>query len=199
MSSISPAKARILETAVRLIRRRGGADVSMAQIAKAAGISRQALYLHFPDRAALLLAVVHYVDDRRGLPAAVRDILGAPRGDAALRRLVTLQARSNPGLWALARAFDAVRRRDADAERSWQDRKANRLRGARHIVGQLKREGVLRRDLSASVAADLLWTLTSLRTWEDLVLERGWTARQYEQRMMAALTTLLTAKAATSN
>jgi AcrR family transcriptional regulator len=199
VSSISPAKARILETAVRLIRRRGGADVSMAQIAKAAGISRQALYLHFPDRAALLLAVVHYVDDRRGLPAAVRDILGAPRGDAALRRLVTLQARSNPGLWALARAFDAVRRRDADAERSWQDRKANRLRGARHIVGQLKREGVLRRDLSASVAADLLWTLTSLRTWEDLVLERGWTARQYEQRMMAALTTLLTAKAATSN
>jgi hypothetical protein len=31
------------------------------------------------------------------------------------------------------------------------------------------------------VAVDLLFTLTSLRMWEDLVLERGWSAQQYER------------------
>ena len=33
------------------------------------------------------------------------------------------------------------------------------------------------------LAADLLWTITSLRTWEDLVLQRGWTAAPYEERI----------------
>ena len=41
-------------------------------------------------------------------------------------------------------------------------------------------------------APDLLWVLTSLRSWEDLVLVRGWTAAQYEERIVAALLRLLT-------
>jgi hypothetical protein len=44
-----------------------------------------------------------------------------------------------------------------------------------------------------AVAADLLWSLTSLRRWEDLVLERAWSAKQYERYVtalcMEALTT----------
>ena len=38
-----------------------------------------------------------------------------------------------------------------------------------------------RRILDA--ALKLLWTLISLRMWEDLVLQRGWTAADYEQRI----------------
>jgi len=37
-----------------------------------------------------------------------------------------------------------------------------------------------------------LWALTSLRTWEDLVLIRGWTAAQYEERLVATLLRVLT-------
>ena len=43
-----------------------------------------------------------------------------------------------------------------------------------------------------TVAADLLWVLTSLRSWEDLVLVRGWTAAHDEERIVAALLRLLT-------
>jgi hypothetical protein len=29
----------------------------------------------------------------------------------------------------------------------------------------------------------LLWSITSLKTWEDLVLNRGWSPRHYEKRI----------------
>jgi hypothetical protein len=102
-----------------------------------------------------------------------------------------MQARMNPAVWPLARVLESVRRTDAAAEQSWQDRLGHRLQGCRAIVALLETEGSLRPDLPADAAADLLWTLTSLRTWEDLVLLRGWTAEQYEQRMAGLLTTSL--------
>jgi AcrR family transcriptional regulator len=45
----------------------------MSAVARAAGVSRQALYLHFADRAALLLAVVDHIDEREGLAAAIAE------------------------------------------------------------------------------------------------------------------------------
>lgn len=182
MSSPS-SKARILDSALKLIVRRGGADVTMAAIAKAARVSRQAVYLHFADRADLLIALVRHLDEKRGIPEEIRKMEQAPSGLEAVRMMVSLQARLNPTLWAPARAVEAVRRRDPAAERSWQDRLQNRLNGCRAFVERMAKEGTLKPGLSPTVAADLLWTLTSLRTWEDLVLERGWTAAEYERRV----------------
>jgi AcrR family transcriptional regulator len=185
-------RRRILDAAVRLITRRGGADVTLADVARAARVSRQALYLHFADRAALFLALVRHADERRGLAAAVQPIVDAPDGVAALREMVAMQARLNPKIWPLARTFESVRRQDEAAERSWQDRLEGRLQGCRLGVARLAREGTLRRGLKPAVAADLLWTLTSLRTWEDLVLQRGWSAEQYEKRLGDVLRLVLT-------
>lgn len=188
-----PGKTRILEAALSLITRRGGADVTMEEIAKAARLSRQALYLNFSDRADLLVALVRHVDEKRGLDKEIRTIIEAPTGIAAMRAMVSLQARMNPGVWAVARTVDAVRRTDPDAERSWQDRLQNRLDGCRRIVHRLRDEGSLGSGLDPATATDLLWTITSLRTWEDLVLQRGWSARQYEDRINQLLLHALTA------
>ena len=182
MSSPS-SKTRILDSALTLIVRRGGADVTMASIAKTAGVSRQAVYLHFADRADLLVALVRHLDEKRGIPEEIRKMEKAATGLDAVRMMVSLQARLNPALWAPARAVEAVRRRDPAAERSWQDRLQNRLKGCRSIIDRMAREGALKPGLNPTLAADLLWTLTSLRTWEDLVLERGWTAAEYEKRV----------------
>jgi hypothetical protein len=60
-------------------------------------------------------------------------------------------------------------------------------------VARLAKEGTLRPGMPERVAADMLHTLTSLRMWEDLVLERGWSAKQYEEYVgrlaVAAVTT----------
>jgi len=194
------SRKRILDAALSLIARRGGADVTMAEIAKAARVSRQAVYLHFGDRGALLVALARHADEKRGLADEIRKIADAPTGVGALQEMVAVQARANPGIWALARALDAVRRVDKAAERSWQDRLQHRLEGCRTIVARLQQEDALRPGLDPAAAADLLWTITSLRMWEDLVLQRGWSAQRYEAHvgecLLASLTTHPAATAA---
>ena len=74
----SPTRRRILEAAWNLIVVRGEAGFTMAHIAKKAKISRQALYLHFADRARLLDALVRYADEKRGLTSAIQHIVDAP-------------------------------------------------------------------------------------------------------------------------
>ncbi len=185
-------RERICEAALRLIVKRGGADVPLADVAKAARVSRQALYLHFKDRAALFLAVAQHANDKRGLPEAIRRLEHAPTGLEALRLMAATRASLNPEIWPLARVLENVRREDPAAEITLQNRLAARLGTCRVIVEQLARDGSLRADLEPTIAADLLWALTSLRTWEDLVLIRGWTAAQYEERLVAALLRLLT-------
>jgi len=83
---------------------------------------------------------------------------------------------------------------DAINSRSWQDRLHNRLNGCRALVERMAKEGTLKPGLHPTLAADLLWTLTSLHTWEDLVLERGWTAIEYEKRVPELVLDALAAK-----
>jgi hypothetical protein len=98
----------------------------------------------------------------------------------------------NPGIWAIARALDSVRRIDEAAEQGWQDRLRHRLFGCGQIVEWMQREKSLKPGVSLEEARDILWSITSLRTWEDLVLERGWTAKQYEERITRILRSALT-------
>jgi AcrR family transcriptional regulator len=188
----APTRERILGVALKLIGKRGGADVSMSEIAAAAQLSRQAVYLHFRDRSDLLMALVRFVDVKSGISNEVTRIAAAPTGTAALKAMVALQARTNPAIWPVARAIDAVRHRDRAANRSWQDRLQDRLAVCQGIVDRLKKNGELRRGLDAGTATDLLWTLTSLRMWEDLVLHRRWTPQQYEADVTELLLSLLT-------
>jgi AcrR family transcriptional regulator len=179
--SSSDSRTRVLDAALKLIRQRGHATVTMAEIAKAARLSRQAVYLHFADRAELMAALSRHVHESLGLPAAIQRMMtDAPTGVALIEADVSMQARFNPAVWAVARAVDAARRTDAAAARAWQDRLTSRLNRCRAIVSRLKAEGTLRPGLDPAIAADLLWTMTSLRMWEELVLERKWPPEQYQ-------------------
>jgi AcrR family transcriptional regulator len=186
MSSAN-SNVRILDAALVLITRRKGADVSMAEIAKAARLSRQAVYLHFADRADLMLALVRYAHEKLGAAEQLLKLEQAANGVAAMKLWVSLQAHTNPRIWSVARSLEVVRRTDEAAEQGWQDRLKHRLELCRRIVTRMYNDGALKRRVTPQVATELLWSITSLRAWEDLVLERGWTASQYEGR----ITTLL--------
>ncbi|MBL8552452.1 MAG: TetR family transcriptional regulator [Hyphomonadaceae bacterium] len=188
MSSPAPSdtRARILEAAVKLMSAHV-ADASLGRIAQEAGVSRQAVYLHFKDRADLYLALVRYVDETRNLAPAIRAIEEAPDGEAALAAAVESQIKMNPAVYPIASAMDAVRRQDPEIDRAWQDRLADRRRGARAIAGRLEAEGRLRAGLDVETAADLIWSMLSLRVWEDLVIGRRWSARRYREHIGEAL------------
>ncbi|MEO1505580.1 MAG: helix-turn-helix domain-containing protein, partial [Pseudomonadota bacterium] len=83
-SAESDTRTRILQAAWRLLEE-GAAGVRMSDIAKAAGVSRQAVYLHFPTRAKLLIDTTRYVDEVKNIDdrlAASRAATGIDRLDA---------------------------------------------------------------------------------------------------------------------
>ena len=59
-----------------------------------------------------------------------------------------------------------------------------------HQASSTGRDTSFQADLD--FAADLLWTLTSLRMWEDLVVERGWSAERYQAHVYRLLLLALT-------
>ncbi|HEU4587504.1 MAG TPA: helix-turn-helix domain-containing protein [Gemmatimonadales bacterium] len=191
-AALAPGRARILDAALDLLIQRGGAAVSIAEIARAARLSRQAVYLHFADRADLLAAVARHVDERSGFADDFRRVVEAPSGVAALREWVALNARTNPEIWPVARVLDALRRADPAATRSWQERLERRLDAVRQVVTRLREEGALRAGLEPGAAADLVWTLTSLHVWEDLVVGRGWSEDRYRRYITTLVVGTLT-------
>jgi hypothetical protein len=60
------------------------------------------------------------------------------------------------------------------------------------IVARLAAEHVLKAGIDQATAADLLWTLTSLRLWEDLVLLRRWSVERYREHVTAMILRTLT-------
>jgi len=181
MSSKVDTHSQILEAALARLRANQGASLTMAEVAAQAGVSRQAVYLHFADRTALLTALVRHVDEGRA--AKVAALATAPSARAAVAAMVALGASDNPGLWPVVRIFDGLRQGDAVVEAVWQDRQSDWLALCRAIAERMQEEGALAPHLSLDAAADLLWTLTSPRLWEELVIGRGWGAERYRRHV----------------
>lgn len=194
MSSGDPAtRSRILGAARALLEERLGAGPSMGQIASRAGVSRQALYLHFADRAALLLEVTRAADAAARTPEEQRLVDDAPTGRAAMAEAVALQARLKPKLHAVATALDTLRRGDPDAQAAWQERDHARLGRCTQVVERLAAEGDLASCWTVADAARLMWAVTSQRVWEDLVLDQDWDANRYASSLTQLLERALSA------
>src|SRR3954470_13866701 len=169
----------ILHAARQLFEERGAHAVKLEDVAQRAGVSRQAVYLHFGSRAGLLLGLVAYVDATGPLPRLAARVTEARTGRDALDGLVALQGDYWPVIYGIARPFDERRRADPEIRQAWDDRMERRREGCRGIVQRLSDEEVLDPRWTVAEAADLLWALTSLRTWEDLVIDSGWSRDRY--------------------
>lgn len=184
MSSGDPAtRARILDAARTLIEQRPGAQVPMSAVARLAGVSRQALYLHFADRTGLFLEVSRAADAQARTPARQRRVDDAPTARAALREAIALQALLKPRLRGVATALDVLRRTDPAATAAWTEREHARLRRCEDVVARLHAEGDLRPGWDVDTAARCLWAVTSQRVWDDLVVDQGWSTEHYRDRV----------------
>lgn len=181
VSSSLETRDRILDAALAIVQANRGTSLTMGEVAARAGLSRQAVYLHFQDRTALLVAMALYADEARDLAAKFAAIAKAPSARAAVGALVGLRASDTA--WPVGRIFESLRQDDAVVEAAWQDRLTASLELCRAIAQRFQKEGALARHLSPEAAADLLWSLTSQRLWEELVMGRGWSAERYRSHV----------------
>jgi AcrR family transcriptional regulator len=180
-------RTAILDAAWRLIERRGEADVRLEDVAREARLSRQAVYLHFDGRGALLVSLIQHIQENLDVARRLRRIDEAASGEQMLVELVRFSAQYTPRMFPFARALDAVRRRDADAAAAWEGRMKSRLARAARIARRLAAEKRLAPGVNPREAADVIWSLTSIATWEDLVVRRRWSRAGYTRRILALL------------
>jgi len=178
-SKKNPTRTRILNATWSLLDSEGGSRVRMSDIAKAAGISRQALYLHFPNRADLLIATTRHIDEVKKIDDRLAASRTAQTGRARLSAFVEAWGNYIPEIYGVAKALIALGPGDEEARTAWQ----NRLNAVRHgcaaAVAMLARDGDLVAHLDEARATDLLATLLSVPVWEDLRHAHGWGQADY--------------------
>jgi AcrR family transcriptional regulator len=183
-------RERILETTRRLLETRRGESVRLEDIAHAAGVSRQAIYLHFSSRADLFVATARYLDTVLKLPDRLEQVCRACEtggGVAGLRESVAFWGRYLPEIYGLAKALLALRDTDEAAAAAWEDRMAVNFQGWVTVVQQLASEGALSPVWTVTTAAEFFWALTSVEVWERLTIERGWSNEQYIDHLQRAI------------
>ena len=93
-------KFRIRDATWKLLES-GDKSVRMSDIAKAVGISRQALYLHFPNRTELFVATTKYMDDIFCVGEVLAESRAAQTGEDRLAAFITAWANYVPRIFGV--------------------------------------------------------------------------------------------------
>jgi AcrR family transcriptional regulator len=160
--------------------------VRIADIAAAAGVSRQAVYLHFGNRAGLLLAAFQYRDQTHATGAIGR-AAGLEPVPGALAAFVKAWFEHIPRIQPAAHLLSAASQIDPEARVAWEDRMGLLRRLILTLTKRLARAGALKPEWTVRNAADWIWHRTHLDGWRHLVGERGWDAAEYGRRVSASL------------
>ena len=185
--SQTDTRTRILEATWRLLEKRRGQGVRMSDIAKATGVSRQAVYLHFATRSELMIATTKYVDEIKGLEERLKIFQAAQTGPELLDAVVEFWGNYIPEIYGIAKAMLSALDSDEAMAAAWSNCMGELQGACQHAVDALAHEKRLATEWSQKDAVDMFMTTLSIHNWEQLTMERGWSSAQY----VAGMKTLL--------
>jgi AcrR family transcriptional regulator len=180
-------RTRILEAAWRLIGERQNASVSLLDIARAAGVSRQTVYVNFNNRAGLLLAMVEHSDARSADLARLQRQRAEQSVDQAIETTIRGWFKYLPVVFDVAHALRAAAVTDADARLAWDSRMALLRGGLLGLMQRLQAEGRLAAGWTPDTAADWCHHLVHIDTWHHLVVQRHWRPADVVRRTLATV------------
>jgi AcrR family transcriptional regulator len=185
------ARERVLETAWKMIAEQRSAAITLVDVAKRAGVSRQTVYVNFGNRAGLLLAMVEHSDETS--PELVR--LKTRQLNATVEQALAHVVRSwfdyIPVVFRVARALAAAGETDADAHAAIESRWQILRTGFLEVTTAMHRKGKLAPEWTPDTAADWVCHMAHVDAWQHLVIERGWSADQaVEQTVRSLMRTL---------
>lgn len=194
-SEPSQTRRKILKTCWDLMVQTGGVGVRMTDIAKGAGVSRQALYLHFDTRAELYIATTQYIDEELNAAISLMDYLSAKDPVEQIGLFVKAWAGHMENIQHVARALLTAGVTDEEAMAAWNQR-MDLLHGrCVDIVGALKNANRLRSGLSPKRAAELFAVTISFQNWDRLRHHYGWSKKTYIDAVTAQVVAGIVARA----
>lgn len=173
----------ILEAVWKLVIQEESLAITQTQMAAAAGVSRQTLYLAFGGRAQLLLAMLDYKDASSGAGMRLTSIREAATGSrqdvfAYVGAWLDYLPEIYPVAMLLFNSADA----DPVAAEAYQSRFHDRLLwGLEDLMSKARTADNLRPGLDPEQAARLIWSLLHPTQWRLLVVEGGWTEAGFRE------------------
>lgn len=176
----------ILEATWALIAKRKRLDVGQAEIAAAAGVSRQTVYLAFGNRAGLLTAMVRHRDTQSDHVARLSEISHGPNVSLDdFQDYLDIWIDYLQLIYPVAILLDAAALTDADAESAWDDRmKGALLAGLKRIFMHLATSRQLKPEWTIEQASQLTWSLLHPACVRQLMVGCGWSAAEFRRSRM---------------
>jgi AcrR family transcriptional regulator len=176
----------ILAAAQRLFERDGYAGTSVASIAEEAAVTPRTVYLGFETKAGLLRAVWNRAlrGERDEAPVAAQrwfqEVLEQPDPERTLRLNARNSRRFKERSTELLQVVRDAGAIEPEIAGLWERIQTEYHANQRAVVESLGPR-TLRRGLSVTGAADIIWTLNHPNTWIQLRVLRGWTPARYER------------------
>lgn len=178
-TTTSSTKTKILQAMLDLLYADPPAKTRMADVAKQAGVSRQAVYLHFDTRADLLIAATHFLDEKLDTNVRLAASRTAQFGRDRLHYFVSAWGNYIPEIYRVATALISMSDTDSAANAAWEKRMQDMREGCAAAIDALDADGTLSPDFSTEDATDMLWTLLSISNWEHSTRACGWSQEKY--------------------
>src|SRR5688500_7050147 len=173
-------RTQILEAARAMFEELGYHGAGLGAVAKKAGVSRQAIYLHFPSKAELLTALHLHIFATDVVPAIERHpITDTMTALDALDAAIAVDAEVASKVWQIHEALTVARRQHPEVEETLRPREEDRYGDLLGLGRRLEREGALPPRIGVGTFADMMWGLLNIGTYRNLVIERGWSPDQY--------------------
>lgn len=178
-------RSAVLVAARALLRDKGYAATSVADIAHLAGVSVDTVYASVGRKPELVLAVIDMVlgGADEPVPADQRDYVKAVRTEPTALGKITVYARAVatlvPQTAPLQEALRAAGESDVDCAATWRRLVSRRAANMVLFAADLRSTGELRHDLSDQQVADVVWSTNAAEYWL-LLDQRGWTPARYE-------------------
>ena len=187
-------RVKILQAAWDLMAAEAHLDVGMADIARAAGVSRQAVFYAVGSRSGLLLEMVRYRDSLGPHVQRLGGIAQSSGADAStLHAYVDAWLDYLPEVYPVAIKLECASLSDEDAAAAWRDRifEGGLRLGLDRVLDRIAARGGLRADLTARSAGDLCLTWLLPSAWRQLVVVLGWDAEAFRRSRHALVDTLV--------
>lgn len=184
-SKNTETRIRILQAAWKLLEDNRGDGVRMADIAKQASVSRQAVYLHFANRSDLLTATTLYIDEIKDVDGRLAASRNATSGILRLECFIEAWCSYISEIYPVAKALLAMSDSDDDAAAAWAHRMNALRQGCEAAIKALKSDGQLSDLYTTKDAVDMLWTTLSIRNWEHLTIDCGWSLKKYTRKIQS--------------
>ena len=176
-------RAVLLEAAHAILKEQGFEALTMTAVANRAGVTRRALYMHFPTRTALIGELFDHVAQVEGLGASLEPVWSAPDAVSALDEWARHLARYHPRLLTVDRAVQRVWRDDPDAAAHRARVVKAKLANCRRLANWLAAEGRLAPGWTAASATDMLFALIASDVIEALIVDRRWSRTRLAEHL----------------